>query len=86
MYIPFGETEAHVEKLKIGLAKLGPQFLGRICGICHGHTRYEQRYCDGPNGSFRMNGECDYCGATGLQVAHKPAPMSVVNQVLTAAA
>lgn len=86
---PFSHFHPHVEEhslnLTRGLARLPDDFTARICEVCLGKGEYEQTYCDGPNGSMRLTGGCDYCDGMGLLVGSKPAPMSVVQQVLNAA-
>lgn len=80
MYVTFGEEGKHAEKLKRGLAVLGPEFYAYLCWWCEGTTR---RKFEG----------CDICGkgkpygcALGLLMGDSvPAPTSVVNQVLVAA-
>lgn len=84
-YIPFEKQDEYAMKLYKGLNMLKEDFVARLCPICQGKTRYEQTYCDGPNGYFKSRGRCDYCGETGLMVGSKPASESVLNQVLLAA-
>jgi hypothetical protein len=83
--IAYGRTEEHATELRVGLARLGPTFQADVCGMCKGAGQYEQRYCDGPKGSFRMMGGCDYCAGTGLRQGRGAAPDSVREQVLNAA-
>lgn len=78
MHVAYGATDLHAQKLKRGLAALGPDFGVIICWWCEGTTlhRFEQ---------------CDVCGKgyqqmpLGLLQGNNPAPASVVNQVLVAA-
>ncbi|MGH7487826.1 MAG: hypothetical protein ACREMY_19825 [bacterium] len=79
MHVTYGATDLHAQKLKRGLAALGPEFCAFICWWCHGTTlhRFEQ---------------CNVCGKGFsemplglLQGDNKPAPSSVVNQVIVAA-
>jgi DnaJ-class molecular chaperone len=83
--IAHGHVEEHAKALTAGLSKLPSNFLAKVCVICKGYGEYEQTYCDGPNGRMRLTGGCDYCDGTGLVIGHKPAPESVLEQVLQAA-
>lgn len=81
--VAYGHTQEHADMLALGLRCLGPGFLATVCGICHGHGEYVQRYLEG-----RMTGGCDYCEATGLTQGSGVkcgAPDSVREQVLEAA-
>jgi DnaJ-class molecular chaperone len=76
----------HATKLRAGLAALGSGFLASICGICKGEGQHGQTYTVGCGGGyFRMRGDCEYCDGQGLTQYYRPAPRSVVNQVLVAA-
>lgn len=79
MHVTWGQFDQHAEKLKVGLAKLGPEFVAKICWWCDGTTQ-------------RKFQNCDVCGkgkvygcSLGLLIGNEPAPESVVNQVLAAA-
>lgn len=85
--IPFRENESHAAQLTRGLAKMPAGFIAQLCEICDGRGEYKQTYtlgCGG--GTHRSLGDCDYCGSAGLMQGRKPAPASVVNQVLVAGA
>lgn len=71
--------------LREGLATLGATFAADICPLCDGAGSRRQRYTAGCGmGDFSMNGTCDYCDGYGLVQHGKPAPSSVVNQVILA--
>ena len=87
MFRPYRTSEqikSEVAQLERGLKKLGPTFIAELCGMCEARGQYQQTYCDGPNGSFRMMGDCDYCQGYGLRIGIKPAPSSVYEQVMNA--
>lgn len=80
MHVPLDQMDEHAIKLRAGLAALGPDFVAEICYWCEGKT---MRKCE----------HCSVCGlgefygtALGLLIGNRPAPESVVNQVLVAAA
>lgn len=79
MYVHYGEGPAHKEKLVRGLAALGPGFLAQLCWWCNGTTRHEFESCD------VCANDRAYGTGLGLLLCGKPAPVSVVNQVLIAA-
>ena len=79
MHVPHGEREAHAERLRRGLAALGPDFVASLCWWCDGTTTRNFDHCD-VCGKGRM-----YGSALGLLIGDQPAPESVVNQVLVAA-
>lgn len=84
--IAYGRTQEHSDELKRGLEILGSCFLANICPLCDGHGQYRQVYNNGCGmGMSRSMGGCDYCGKLGLIQTNKPAPLSVMHQVLTAA-
>lgn len=86
MYRSKEQREAHAAKLKLGLAKLGDNFLAHLCWSCHGQCEYEDTYTHGcGKGYYRAFGPCEYCGETGLQQGDRPAPKSILAQVLKAA-
>lgn len=71
--------------LKAGLQRLGPGFLGRLCGVCDGAGEYEQLWTAGCGmGYYRAMGDCDHCGGTGLMLGNARAPASVICQVVEA--
>lgn len=79
MNVGFENRVAHVAALRRGLARLGPTYLAKICYWCDGYT------------GIYSEGHCHVCGdgkpygtALGLLIDGKPAPESVVNQVLIA--
>lgn len=79
MHVEWGKEDEHAGDLKRGLDVLGPEFVARICFWCEGRTT-------------RKFSSCDVCGrgliygcSVGLLVGDKPAPESVVQQVLEAA-
>lgn len=83
--IAYGRTREHADELKRGLEALGPGFLAQLCPICEGEGQYRQHYNMGcGQGMSRMMGGCDYCGKLGLLQGGKPAPLSVMNQVIEA--
>ena len=85
-FIPFGQEAAHAAALKLGLSRLRPDYIAEVCGICNGRGEYDQSYTAGCGGGYyRSSGPCDYCERTGLTQRNRPAPGSVVNQVLVAA-
>ena len=79
MHIPYGEGEAHAERLKRGLSALGPDFVASLCWWCDGTTVRKFEPCN-VCGRGRL-----YGSALGLLIGNEPAPESVVNQVLIAA-
>lgn len=82
--IAYGHTKEHAAALKRGLLAL-PGFLAHICGACDGEGQSLQHYNAGCGaGMVRMMGGCDWCDGMGLRQGDKPAPVSVVNQVLQA--
>lgn len=85
--IAYGRTQEHAAALRRGLEVLGPRFVAEVCSLCEGHGQYRQVYNMGCGmGMQRSMGGCDYCGKLGLLQAGKPAPLSVMYQVLNAAA
>lgn len=70
------ERKHHKAQLERGLAKLGPDFCAQICWWCNGTTRHNFESCDVCGAHYGL--------ATGLIVFSKPAPASIVNQVLIA--
>lgn len=73
------------DQLRRGLARLGPTFTARICGVCEGEGSYSQTYNAGCGmGYYSTKGPCDWCKETGLMQGDRPAPRSVLNQVATA--
>ncbi len=79
MFVTYGEGNKHAERLKRGLAILGPPFVAKLCWWCHGTTTHQFESCD-VCGKDRAYGT-----ALGLLIGNTPAPESVVNQVLVAA-
>jgi len=78
-FITYGEEEAHAAKLRVGLAKLGPNFVAEVCWWCNGTGRHNYEHCD-------VCGKSKFYGtALGLLINNEPAPESVVNQVIVAA-
>jgi hypothetical protein len=71
-YLPVGQEDAHAARLAAGLRKLPEGFLAEVCPLCRGQGRHAHFMC-------RL------CRATGLVQGEQPAPLSVLNQVLTAA-
>lgn len=83
--IAYGRTKEHAQELKRGLNALGPNFLAYLCPLCDGEGQRRQVYNIGcGQGMTRSLGGCDYCGKLGLLQAHKPAPLSVMYQVIEA--
>lgn len=79
MHVHYDESVAHAERLVRGLAVLGPNFLAKLCWWCNGTTRHNFECCD------VCAHERTYGMGLGLLLCGKPAPESVVNQVLMAA-
>lgn len=79
MHVPYGQGQVHADALRLGLSKLGPDFVAKICWWCDGTTVRKFEHCD-VCGKGRF-----YGGALGLLIGNQPAPESVVNQVLVAA-
>lgn len=83
--IAYGRTKEHADELRRGLEVLGPNFLANLCPLCEGHGQYRQTYNMGCGmGMSRSMGGCDCCGKLGLMQAGKPAPLSVMYQVINA--
>lgn len=82
MHVLFGEGKQHSEKLKHGLEVLGSNFVARICWCCDGTTDKRPEFGFGSCERCSNNG---YATGLGLLINGKPAPVSVVNQVLIAA-
>lgn len=78
MHVTWDEEDAHAAKLKAGLIVLGPSFVAQVCWWCDGTTRRKFEGCS-VCGEGRV-----YGAALGLLIGNKPAPESVVNQVLVA--
>lgn len=81
MHVTYGTTDLHAQKLKRGLAALGPDFCAILCWWCEGTTMRKHEHCT-------VCGEGKFYGsALGLLTPgnSKPASESVVNQVLVAA-
>ncbi len=84
--IPYGHEAEHAAALARGLSRLRRDFIGQVCPVCAGQGTYRQTYTAGCGGGhFSMPGPCDCCGETGLMQNGRPAPDSVVHQVLVAA-
>lgn len=79
-HITYGDGPKHAEKLKRGLAALGPGFLAFLCWWCDG-TGTRQFECCNVCGKGKQYG----CSLGLLTGDSKPASESVVNQVLVAA-
>lgn len=83
----YDDPKGHAEMLRRGLAALGPNFLAMLCCLCEGEGQYKQMYNPGHGGRlFASMGKCDLCDGLGLTQGGKPAPLSVLHQVLNAAA
>lgn len=81
--IAYGREKTHAAALKLGLSSLPPNFVAEVCGVCLGEGAYRQLFNAGCGGGmYYMYSGCDYCDGTGLTVAGRPAPSSVVAQVL----
>lgn len=80
MHVTYGDHTQHAEALTRGLKKMPPGFLAKLCWWCDGTTMRNYENCT-------VCGEGrPYGAALGLLTAwDKPAPESVVNQVLAAA-
>ena len=79
MHVTYGEGDKHAERLKQGLAVLGPNFVAKLCWWCDGTTMRKFEPCN-VCGKGRV-----YWAGLGLLIGNEPAPESVVNQVLVAA-
>ena len=85
-YIPHGCEDAHAGRLAAGLSCMVHGFAAAVCPLCGGRGRGMQTYTEGCGARpWRAEGACNVCQATGLVQGDKPAPLSVINQVLTAA-
>lgn len=80
MHVPYGEGPAHAERLKRGLARLGPEFAASLCWWCEGTTVRKFEHCD-----ICWDKHLGYGSALGMLIGKAPAGQSVVNQVLVAA-
>jgi hypothetical protein len=80
-FIPHGQERQHAAALKKGLAKLGPDFSAELCYWCEGTGLKKWSSCN-----ICERGR-PYGTALGLlyKGGSRPAPESVVNQVLEAA-
>lgn len=80
MHVTHGTTDLHAQKLKRGLAALGPDFCAFLCWWCKGTTMHGFEHCD-------VCGKGKFYGtALGLLTGNnEPAGASVVNQVLVVA-
>ena len=75
-----------IDKLKQGLSLMRPGFAAELCWRCDGVGEYDQLYNMGCGmGMSNWKGDCEYCKGVGLLQGDKPAPPSVINQVITAA-
>lgn len=84
-HIVYGSEKEHAANLHAGLMLLGPDFYAKVCPICQGEGQHEQLYTAGCGGGyFKSMGGCDYCEGHGLLQGTKPAPSSVVVQVVNA--
>lgn len=71
--------------IRDGLAALGPTFSAELCEVCKGEGRYEQIYTIGCGmGTHKSMGRCWYCDGNGVTQQRKPAPASVINQIMQA--
>lgn len=88
--MPYGYAYLHGRNQAIvlmnGRARMPANFVARLCGVCSGAGVYKQTYTAGCGlGYYQSEGQCDNCDGYGLMVGDKPAPISVVNQVIEAA-
>lgn len=79
MMVEWGKFDEHATALRLGLSRMVPGFHATICWWCDGTTVHKFECCD-VCGKGRQYGT-----ALGLLINNKPAPESVVNQVLEAA-
>ncbi len=79
MHVTWGTEEEHAKKLKLGLSRLGNNFVAELCWWCEGTTQHKHEHCS------VCGKDKPYGCALGLLINNKPAPESVVNQVLVAA-
>lgn len=81
----YDDPKGHAARLIRGLAALGPNFLASLCVLCKGEGQRQQMYNPGHGGRlYPSMGKCDYCDGLGLTQNGKPAPLSVMHQVLNA--
>lgn len=81
MFVPWTEREQHQAALRKGLEALGSDFTAQLCYWCEGTTVRKYESC------AVCGRDTQYGCALGLlyKATLKPAPESVVNQVLEAA-
>jgi len=78
MFVDLDKRTQHAAQLKRGLERLGPNFVATICYWCDGTTTHNFEHC-------HVCGAGKFYGTSlGLLINNKPAPDSVVNQVLVA--
>lgn len=83
--IAHGREDEHAAALRRGLERLGPGFVGHLCGVCKGGGSRRERYTAGCGmGSYWSTGACDWCDGIGLRQHDNPAPLTVLDQVLRA--
>lgn len=79
MHVTYNKTDEHAVMLQLGLEILGPEFLAQLCWNCKGTTGHKFSHCD------ICGRDKPYGTALGLLMGNRPAPESVVNQVLEVA-
>lgn len=79
MHVAYGEGKEHAARLARGLARLGPDFLAKLCYWCDGTGTRKFEGCD-----VCMDKKLGYGSALGLLIGNTAAGQSVVNQVLVA--
>ena len=76
----------HAANLKTGLTELGDEFLAELCPLCEGEGATLQTYTAGcGRGYYKARGPCELCKGASLVIGGKPAPKSVIQQVIVAA-
>lgn len=85
-HIPYDRRHEHAAALRAGMTCMPANFVAQVCPICDGKGEYEQTFRAGCGGGYyRSGGDCAYCQETGMVIiTGHPAPVSVVEQVLTA--
>lgn len=80
MHVTWGKFDEHQAALRKGLERLGPDFSAQLCYWCEGRTVRKFEHCD------VCGRDRQYGCSLGLlyKISLKPAPESVVNQVLEA--
>jgi hypothetical protein len=84
--IAYGKEKEHAAALVKGFYALPLGFNAELCHGCGGEGQRRQMFTAGCGGGyFHSMAGCDICDGTGVMQGGRPAPMSVLNQILTAA-